>query len=72
MIMLANRSCTDARDERTLGPVPVWVPDTADADAVDGTWVLVDPSSTTVHPRLAAQARAIARLWSTAHGSAVA
>jgi hypothetical protein len=44
-------------------PIPIWIPDPADPDGVDGTWEVVDPDAPGLDPQRAAQASAIAAMW---------
>ena len=46
-------------------PVPIWVPDRDDPAGIEGNWLLADPASAKLHPRLVAQARAVAGLWAS-------
>ena len=70
--MIASDSTDHSTSEWNDGPVPIWVPDPADPNGVEGNWVLADPASAELNQVQAAQARAVADHWSAYRHNAVA
>jgi hypothetical protein len=60
VISAPNTFLSPHPDPRTI---PIWVPDPADPDGLDGSWEHVDPDSPALDPQRAAQATAVAALW---------